>query len=585
MYIKIGGQNASEEIMDCLESIEVESNILLPDVFAIHLHDPDFKWIDSNTFDLGKAVEIEASVATAAGQNRAKILTGEITAIEPRFNQVEGPFVIIRGYSKAHRLHRVKHTRSFVQQSDSDIASRIAQEHGLKANVDSTSGVNEYVFQDNQTNMEFLQDRAKRNGYYLYIEADTLNFVKAPKSGNKTPVLEWGDNLLNFESRLSTSNQVDKVTVRAWDSKNKQVVVGQANNPSSSPKIGEKPGGQAAQKAFHVQSEEVVNNRIVVDQQDAQDLAQSIIDELSHSFIQVEGTCLGNPDIFAGTIIELKGLGKRFSDKYLISRAMHRYNKTAYTTSFEVSGHSSNTLGRLLGGDTHQAHGVVVGIVTNNNDPDKLGRVKIKYPAISDDCESDWAKLVSPMAGADRGIAFFPEVNDEVLVAFENDDIHRPYVLGSLWNNQDKPPQAVYGGGNPSLLVIHSVSGHTIVLDDTGGSEKISIIDKGQKNSIIIDSNTNSIEVQANSGPKVTINKPTGTVAVDDAAGNSVKMSSSGVEITAAAKLSLKAPQINIEAQAQLSMKASAKMDIESAMTSVKGSVALALEGGLVKIN
>src|SRR5262245_31955279 len=110
-------------------------------------------------------------------------------------------------------------------------------------------------------------------------------------------------------------------------------------------------------------------------------------------------------------------------------------------------------------------HGVVSGIVTNNQDPDKRGRVKLKFPWLSDTDESWWARIVSPMAGKERGVYFLPEVNDEVLVAFEHGDPRFPLVIGALWNTEDKPPFTNDDGKN-NVRAIKSRSGHTITLGD-----------------------------------------------------------------------------------------------------------------------
>lgn len=139
--------------------------------------------------------------------------------------------------------------------------------------------------------------------------------------------------------------------------------------------------------------------------------------------------------------------------------------------------------------------GVTVGLVTNTKDPDSLGRVKVKFPWLSDQDESYWARVVSPMAGGDRGFYFLPEVNDEVLVAFEQGDMAFPYILGALWNGKDKPPEKNENGENNKRL-IKSRSGHTILLDDTKDAEKIVIQDKTGNNKITIDAKNNTMEVK-----------------------------------------------------------------------------------------
>ena len=120
---------------------------------------------------------------------------------------------------------------------------------------------------------------------------------------------------------------------------------------------------------------------------------------------------------------------------------------------------------------SNRVYGMVVGVVTNNKDPDALGRVKVKFPWLSDTDESHWARVVTPMAGGGRGFYFLPEVDDEVLVGFEHGDVGLPYVLGSLWNGKDKPPEKNDDGKN-NLRVIKSRSGHLIRLDDTDAKER-----------------------------------------------------------------------------------------------------------------
>jgi phage protein D/phage baseplate assembly protein gpV len=586
MYFKIDGSNASEELMDSIDSAEVDDSLLLPDMFSIYLRDPRFQWADSNNLELGKPVEI--TVRAEGGVS--KLLAGEITAIEPEFgSQTNGPITVIRGYDQSHRLHRAKRTKAYIQETDSDIAKKIARECGLQSEVDSTREVHEYVCQDNQTDMEFLQDRAQRIGYRMYVEDNKLYFRQAPETEPQVPVLQWGVTLLDFQARLTTAQQVTEVNVRSWDPKTKKEIIGRATNPQDTPQVGEqRSGGNAAKRAFNIESKEIIVNRPVATQAEADALAQSICDEMGNAFIQAEGTCIGNPAVHAGAIVELKGIGQRFSGRYRITRAVHRYDSSGYTTHFEISGRRANTLGQLLSSKNGSKHSVVVGIVTNNRDPDGLCRVKVKFPTLPGNEESNWARLVSPMAGAGRGFEFIPEVNDEVLVAFEYNDTNRPFVLGALWNGKDKPPEGsdkvVNSTGKVEKRIIRSRSGHTITLDDADGGEKVSIVDKTGKNFIDIDSQSNSLNIKAGS-----------KIEVHTQAGHKIVLDSSGITIEAAQKdLTLKGMNIKIEAMQNLEIKANMNMDIGGTMqTKVKGGVMLELDGGpmltvkggLVKIN
>ncbi len=117
-------------------------------------------------------------------------------------------------------------------------------------------------------------------------------------------------------------------------------------------------------------------------------------------------------------------------------------------------------------------NGVVIGIVTNNEDPEGMGRVKVRFPWLSDEDESNWARVTTFMAGNERGVYFLPEVDDEVLVIFEHGDMRFPYVIGSLWNGEDAPPSDNRDGEN-NIRIIKSRSGHEIRLVDKEGEEKI----------------------------------------------------------------------------------------------------------------
>jgi uncharacterized protein involved in type VI secretion and phage assembly len=201
------------------------------------------------------------------------------------------------------------------------------------------------------------------------------------------------------------------------------------------------------------------------------------------------------------------------------------------------------------GGRPTRVYGVVVGLVTNNQDPDGIGRVELRFPWLSDTDESHWARIAAPMAGKDRGTYFLPEVDDEVLVAFEQGDIRFPYVLGGLWNSVDTPPADNADGKNP-LRLIKSRSGHTIKLNDEDGKETVEIVDKTGKNSIVIDTASNSITIT--SDKDITLKAANGTIALD---AQKVSMKSSadakveagaGMDVKASGTLNIKGATVNI---------------------------------------
>jgi uncharacterized protein involved in type VI secretion and phage assembly len=176
-------------------------------------------------------------------------------------------------------------------------------------------------------------------------------------------------------------------------------------------------------------------------------------------------------------------------------------------------------------------YGVYPALVSDIKDPDGQGRVKITLPWAPDTGSGSydtWARLATMMAGAGRGTWFVPDVGDEVLVAFEAGDPRRPYVVGALWNGSDAPPQSMDGAGKNPLKVIHSRNGLKVTLDDADGQEKLILETPG--------------------GQKATLKDGPGVVEIVDSNGNSVKLESSGITVTASAKVTVNAGTAEISA-------------------------------------
>lgn len=190
-------------------------------------------------------------------------------------------------------------------------------------------------------------------------------------------------------------------------------------------------------------------------------------------------------------------------------------------------------------------YGVVVGLVTNNKDPESLHRVKVRFPWLNAEHESYWARVASLMAGKGRGAYFLPEVGDEVLVAFDHGSVDHPYVLGALWNGQDSPPESNADGENDHRT-IKSRSGHVVRLNDKDGSETIEVIDKTGNNKIIVSASDNAITIEAQSD--ITITSKTGKLM----------MSAVGIEITSKADVKIDATgNADVTANALVNVKGS----------------------------
>jgi len=185
--------------------------------------------------------------------------------------------------------------------------------------------------------------------------------------------------------------------------------------------------------------------------------------------------------------------------------------------------------------------GAVPAIVTNNQDPDGMCRVKVSFPWLSEKDESQWARIVAPMAGKERGMYFLPEVDDEVLVVFQHGDLRFPCVVGALWNGKDAPP-AKNDDGKNNLRVIKSRSGHVITLNDEDGKETVEIVDKTGKNSLVFDAAKNTITIA--SEQDIELKAPKGKLKIE-AKEVEIK-SSSTATVEASGDMTLKGATINL---------------------------------------
>ncbi|GAB3023321.1 phage baseplate assembly protein V [Natronobiforma cellulositropha] len=232
-------------------------------------------------------------------------------------------------------------------------------------------------------------------------------------------------------------------------------------------------------------------------------------------------------------------------------------------------------------------HGVYVGTVTDNEDPEDLARVRVTFPWRDLDDESNWARLATPMAGEQRGVYALPEVGEEVLVAFEEGDIHSPYVIGGLWNGKAKPPEKNTDGENNRRLIT-SRAGHEIVLDDEKGEEKV--------------------EIQTPKGKRVVLEDEE-TVTITDDDGSTITLDSKGITLKSDSKLSLSGSEIELKADQDVSISGmsvdiggSSAVDIESkgnlgvdaggmldigatGMAKIQSSAILTIKGSLIQLN
>ncbi len=622
--LEIDGQAATASLIEDILEISVEESLHKPGTFTIVINNDYFPgrsqdqtWKHASLFEIGKSIKIGFTSSTSQAREFAEgkkdyILEGEITGMEYHFTSDSQAPMIIRGYDVSHRLTRGRYNRSFQNMTDTDIVKKIAGEVGISTGtIDNTGGPygygdigggNGYIFQQNQTNLEFLRERANRNGFELFVKNGKLNFRK-PKV-EESLELEWLKDIHSFEVRVSSDEQVSEVEVRGWDYSQKRSIVETARNGRvfTKTKHGE---GVKTSKSFKGQPptpKMIVVDKPVSNGSEAQNIAQALCDELAGQFVQADGKAEGNPKIRTGTLVKVKDMGN-CSGEYYVTSCCHLYQERVYTTEFSVRGsRGDGGVGSVMSYSlaTKAAQNLLVGLVTDNKDPNGWGRVRVKFPAFTEDDTSYWARVVATGAGANRGFDCLPEINDEVMVAFEHGDMQRPYVIGGVFNGKDNPPEKVDDsvvGGKKRLRTFKTRTGHKLqfVEEDKGSSKKGISLDTVAGHHVQMNDTDKFVEVNTNGGHKVRLDDQNKKILIQTSGGNKCEMSDSGDKITISAnqKIEITAPMgitltvggNTIEMSSTgIKIQASGTMDIQGVTTTVKGTVAANMEGATTSV-
>jgi phage protein D len=288
--------------------------------------------LDDTTFAVGNSIEIRLGYAG----DLEPVFAGEITALEPQFNAGQLPNLTVRGYDRRHRLQRGCNTRTFLKQKDSAIAAQIAQEAGLTSEVTDTEVIHDYVLQADQTDLAFLQARARQIQYEVIVEGKKLLFRPVGNAASAILTLTLEDDLLEFAPRLSAAGQVSHTSVRGWNFKEKKEIVGKATAGNEvSTMGGQRSGARLSQTAFGKATEQV-SDRPVATKAEADQRAVALLNRDVLMLVTGEGICQGRTDLRAGKVIKIDRIGKRFSGEYYVTSASHRYSSGGYYTHFTV---------------------------------------------------------------------------------------------------------------------------------------------------------------------------------------------------------------------------------------------------------
>jgi len=342
--VLINGSPVSAAVLRYVEDVVVDESVELPSMFAFAVTSSDAQekespWVDNeDLFSIGNVVEIKMG----GEDDLASLIIGEITALEPEFVTSRLPLLYVRGYDRRHRLQRGRKTRSFLQKKDSDIADEVGRGAGLNVKATDSGSSLDYVLQANQTDWEFLCERARLIRYEVVVNDKTLIFQPVGNDKSEILTLDMANDLLEFYPRLSSAGQATEVKVQSWSVKDKKLLLGDSKAGDEVSKMGGQSSGAAiADKAFGA-AIEVIIDRPVTAQGEADQIAKARFNELVLEFVSGEGLCRGRTDIRAGKVIKIDGIGKRFGGPYYVASAIHRFSAaTGYVTEFSVRRNAS----------------------------------------------------------------------------------------------------------------------------------------------------------------------------------------------------------------------------------------------------
>jgi phage protein D/phage baseplate assembly protein gpV len=561
--VVVDGASIDDRFMEQLLEVQVRDNVLLPDTAVVRLRDPDGELIDSHPFKLGGALEIK--LGARGDSTVTSVFKGEIVALEPEF--LEGACVIsVRAYDRGHRLNRNRRSRTFQNQSASDMVRGVVSESGLTAGtIESTRVVHEFFQQSMETDWEFCWRLAAMHDFEFVVEDRRCHF-RARKLASPAATLDWGDDLLTFRPRQSIVGQVRDVAVANHDPKAAQPLNGRATTPAVNGSSGAAQERSSVVGKFGGASV-VVADRVVTTGAEATGVAQSVLDRLAGAYLEADGKAAGNPKVRAGATVAIAKVGRAFSGNYVLSQTTHTLRSgDQYTTAFTISGRTGHGISDLLrrgqGSGGWSAH-LVIAVVTNNKDPDGMGRVRVKFPALGDDVEGWWARVTTINAGKERGLFMLPEVNDEVVVAFEHGDTRRPLVIGSLYNGKSPVPADLKDAKNSTPKALFGVKSDDKV--HVEGKQAMTLR-TGEKLSVEVNR-----DGQGGTGDYLLDAKGN----ITDKAAQNVKVEAGqNVEITGNASVTIKGKaSVTVEATGPLKLKG-ATVDIEgSGPVNVKGAI------------
>lgn len=518
----------------------------------------DFPLSNEELFLPGKEIEILAG----STDDPVSIFKGIVMKQSLKVREASSPQLIIECRHKAVKLTDGRKNAYYFDQSDSDIITALLEDAGLTADVESTSVTHKQQVRYYSTGWDFLMTRADANGRLVFTNDDTVA-VKAPKfDAEPVCTLLFGATIIEFDAEMDARGQYSAVKSFTWDPAGQTVAEKEAADPGVSG-----PGNvESNALADVVALEHFELDHTAITEEEAQAWADAAWLKSKMSKVNGRIKCDGFGTVNPGDIVKLEGVGDRFNGNVYVTGVRHDHDLTSgWKTHIQFG-----NVDRWIAEETQVAapkasallpgvSGLQIGVVVSNEDPDGEDRVRVRMPLVDNEADGTWARVASLDAGEERGFFFRPEVGDEVVLGFLNDDPRQAVILGML--NSSAKPAPLKGSDDNHEKVFQSRSKMKLYFND----------------------DTKIAQLETPAGNLITLSEEDKAITIKDQNGNKIEMNADGITIESSKAIELKAgTEVKMESGTAFNVKGGTELKMEgasgaelssSAMTKVKGSM------------
>ena len=562
--ILLDGQELSQTFQ--VKSIVVQNEVNRIPMAQIVLIDGepserDFKLSNEDFLIPGKKIEITAGYHS----DEETIFKGIIIkhSIKIRDNS---SFLIIECKDEAVKLTIGRKSNYYYDAKDSDIFEKIISTYGLENQIENTNYSHKELVQYNTTDWDFMISRAQANGKLCFVENGKISIIKPNLGASSIETVSFGATMLDFDAEIDARNQVAKVSSYSWDYANQEIVEIEAKDPNVN--LNGNLSSADLSKTIELENYELRHGGNISDVE-LQDWADAKL--LFQHLSRVRGRVKfqGIPSVKPNTILTLEGVGNRFNGKAYVTGVSHQISEGNWTIDAQF-GLNPEWFSETFDINTPAAAGIIaaikglhIGIVTQlQDDPDGEERILVKIPIVNNEEQGIWCRVAALDAGNNRGTFFRPEIADEVIIGFINEDPNDAIILGML-----------HSSGKPTPLVAS---------DD---NHQKGIFTRSEMK-VLFDDEKKSIAIETPAGKKIIIDEDAGIIKIEDENSNVITLDSNGIKMESAGKIELKASgDVSIEGS-NVSIKASAQFKAEgSAGVEMSSSATAIVKGSIVQIN